>query len=68
MRALSEAQAFEARRLIWANLCRKDGQRLQGEYDTLTALAPMELADFKHLPMLHVRWESELKRLAARET
>ena len=25
----------------------------------------MQLADFKDVPMLHVRWESELKKFAA---
>ena len=65
LKALAESQGLEAWRLIRANLCRKDGQRLQGEYDTLTTLAPVNLAVFKDFPTLHVRWESELKKFAA---
>ena len=61
LRALAESQGF--------NLCHKVGQRLQGEYDreydTLTTLAPVKLAEIKDLPTLYVRWESELKKLAA---
>ena len=65
LKALAESQGLEAWRLIRANLCRIDGQRLQGGYDTLTTLAPVKLADFKDFPTLHVRWESELKKVAA---
>ena len=56
---------LEAWRLIRANLCRKHGQRLQGEFDTLTNLVPIKIAGFRDFPTLHQRWESELTRFAA---
>ena len=51
LKPLSENDGLEAWRLIRANLCRKDGQRLQGEFDTLTSLVPIKLMDsatFQH--------------------
>ena len=39
LKALNDNEGLEAWRLIRANVCRKDGQRLQGEYGTLTYLA-----------------------------
>ena len=65
LKALSENEGLEAWRLIRANLCRKDGQRLQGEFDVLTALAPIKISNFRDFPTLHRRWESELIKFAA---
>ena len=65
LKALSENEGLEAWRLIRANLCRKDGQRLQGEFDVLTALAPIKISNFQDFPTLHRRWESELIKFAA---
>ena len=65
LKALSENEGLEAWRLIRANLCRKDGQRLQGEYDTLTTLLPIKIANFRDFPTLHKRWDSELIKFAA---
>ena len=65
LKALNENEGLEAWRLIRANLCRKDGQRLQGEFDTLTTLQPIKLANFRDFPTLHKRWESELVKFAA---
>ena len=65
LKALNENEGLEALRLMRANLCRKDGQRLQCEFDTLTALAPIKLPSFKEFPTLHQRWESELTKFAA---
>ena len=64
LKALSENKGLEAWRLIAANLCRKDGQRLQGEFDVLTALAPIKISNFRDFPTLHRRWESELIKFA----
>ena len=65
LKALRESEGLEAWRLIRANPCRKDGQRLQNEYDTLTALAPIKLSAFRDFPTLHTRWEAELTKFAA---
>ena len=65
LKPLSENEGLEAWRLIRANLCRKDGQRLQSEFDTLTTLIPIKIAGFQDFPTLHQRWESELTRFAA---
>ena len=65
LKALNENEGLEAWRLIRANLCRKDGQRLQGEFDTLTSLQQIKLAGFRDFPILHQRWESELTKFSA---
>ena len=65
LKALNENEGLEAWRLIRVNLCRKDGQRLQGEFDTLTSLLPIKLTNFREFPTLHKRWESELAKFAA---
>ena len=44
LKPLTDMHGLEAWRFIRANLCRKDGQRLQGEFDTLTNLVPIKLA------------------------
>ena len=56
---------MEAWRLIRANLSRKDNQRLQSEFDTLTTLPKMKVEDFSNFPILQTRWESELVKFAA---
>ena len=60
MKTLSENEGLEAWRMIRLNLCRKDGQRLQSEFDTLTTLAKMKVEDFANFPTMKVRWEAEL--------
>ena len=55
LKALSENEGLEAWRLIRTNLCRKDGQRLQNEFDTLTTLVPMKIAGLIELPTLSTR-------------
>ena len=65
LKALSENEGLEAWRLIRADFCRKDGQRLQGEYDTLTTLLPIKIANFRDFPTLHKTWDSELIQFAA---
>ena len=65
LKALGENEGLEAWRLIRANLCRKDGQRIQGDFDTLTSLQPIKIGHFKEFPTLHKRWESELTKFAS---
>ena len=65
LKALSENQGLEAWRLIRANLSRKDNQRLQSEFDTLTSLVKIKVEEFSSFPMLQSRWESELLKFAA---
>ena len=65
LKSIGENEGLEAWRLIRANLCRKDGQRLQGEFDTLTSLQPIKIGHFKEFPTLHKRWESELTKFAS---
>ena len=55
LKALSENEGLEAWRLIRTNLCRKDGQRLQNEFDTLTTLVPMKIAGFWDNSLLSTR-------------
>ena len=65
LKSLSENEGLEAWRLIRLNLSRKDGQRLQSEFDTLTSLPKMKVEDFSSFPSLQTRWESELLKFAA---
>ena len=64
VKALGENQGLEAWRLIRTNLSRKDNQRLQNEFDTLTTLQKMKIEDFSNFSTLQTRWESELHRFA----
>lgn len=65
MKTLSENEGLEAWRMIRLNLCRKDGQRLQSEFDTLTTLAKMKVEDFANFTTMKVRWEAELLKFEA---
>ena len=52
LKSLSQNEGLEAWRLIRLNLSRKDGQRLQSEFDTLTSLPKMKVEDFSSFPSL----------------
>ena len=65
LKALKENEGLEAWRLIRANLSRKDNQRLQSEFDTLTTLPKIKVEEFSSFPLLQSRWESELLKFAA---
>ena len=62
IKSLQLDDGLEGWRLLRLNLCKKDRQRLQKEYDQLMNLSPVKIGDFKDFPDLQRRWELELKR------
>ena len=62
IKSLQIVDALEGWGLLRLNLCKKDRQRLQKDYDQLMNLSPVKINDFKDFPDLQRRWELELKR------
>ena len=62
---LTENQGLEALRLIRLNLCKREGQRLQDEYEVGTTLPKIKESDMGNLVSLLRRWESEINKFEA---
>ena len=62
---LNENQGLEALRLIRLNLCKREGQRLQDEYEVGTALPKIKESDMQNLSGLLRRWEAEINKFEA---
>ena len=52
IKSLQLDDGLEGWRLLRLNLCKKDRQRLQKEYDQLMKLSPVKIGDFKDFPDL----------------
>ena len=62
---LNENQGLETLRLIRLNLCKREGQRLQDEYEVGTALPKIKESDMQNLIGLIRRWEAEINKFEA---
>ena len=62
---LRENQGLEALRLIRMNLCKREGQRSQDEYEVGTTLPKIKEGDMGNLVSLLRRWESEINKFEA---
>ena len=62
VKILEPQDGLEAWRAVKSALNRRDGQRLQAEFDSLTTgMKPLATTDLKNLNTLLAKWEKELK-------
>ena len=62
IKMLNENQKLEPLRLTRLNLCKREGHRLQDEYEIGTTLQEIKEADMGNLESLLRRWESEIDK------
>ena len=65
LNGLTENQGLEALRRIRLNLCKREGPRLQDEYEASTTLPKIKESDMSNLQTLLRRWESEIEKFEA---
>lgn len=66
VKILTPQDGLEAWRSMRMALSRRDGQRLQAEFDALTTqLKPVPMSELKNLSTLLAKWEKELKDFEA---
>ena len=62
VKMLTPQDGLEAWRMVKVSLNRRDGQRLQAEFDALTTqLKPVTMSELKNLTTLLAKWEKELR-------
>ena len=65
LNGLDGNQGLEALRRIRLNLCKREGPRLQDEYEAGTTLPKIKESDMSGLQTLLRRWESEIEKFQA---
>ena len=65
LNGLTENLGLEALRRIRMNLCKREGPRLQDEYEASTTLPKVKESDMSGLQSLLRRWESEIDKFHA---
>ena len=65
LNGLTENQGLEALRRIRLNLCKREGPRLQDEYEAGTTLPNIKESGMSGLQTLLRRWESEIDKFQA---